>query len=172
MTGNLIIEKNTPVVLLRDTTNGSDAMLYNADDYLYMQSRNVAGSDSNKRALMLANSDGRGLKEAIRLFDFVNGTVAAYTILHTGNKPSGSYTGNGDATERVIETGGIGRWLAIVNNSTGGWALVNTWGGVVAESGSLRAFNRSEAYYDGALYLKTDNSSLNGSGKNVFYQVL
>ena len=105
MTGNLTIEKSSPFVNLKDAAQGSDAMLLNSGDYLYMQVRNVSGSDTNKRQLLLANSDVKTIDQALQMVDYVDSSPTLYPILHSGNistyaAPAGK--GYGDTMEEVV----------------------------------------------------------------------
>ena len=92
-------------------------------------------------------------------------------ILHTGNKPSGSYTGNGDATKRTIETGGIGSVIAIYSNL--GKAFVCWAGGICASGTTVSNHTTTEVQFSsGVLTIASTNQSLNQSGVTYTYQVL
>lgn len=94
-----------------------------------------------------------------------------YTILHTGNKPSGSYTGNGDATARTIETGGIGNVVEI--HSQNGTAIVTHSGAITLQSGLINGIAYSGAHCDGGVITIADTSAfLNASGVTYRYQIL
>ena len=56
------------------------------------------------------------------VFTMADGTIKQ--LLHTGNKPSGSYTGNGDATERIINIGGIGSAVILYSSLKRRMAIV------------------------------------------------
>lgn len=94
-------------------------------------------------------------------------------ILHTGNKPTGTYTGNGDAIERTINTGGIGS-ACIING--GGWfAVVGTYGGVYVNGvqGTVHAIKHAELKFsNGILTIATTNPCVNASTEIYTYQVL
>ena len=95
------------------------------------------------------------------------------TVLHTGNKPSGSYTGNGAAASRVIDTGGIGNVIFIRGGALGG--IITTNGGIAwdASSGNTKTFSASEAkFISGVITLATDSFYLNSSSITYYYQVL
>lgn len=95
----------------------------------------------------------------------------AQTILHTGNKPSGFYTGNGDATARTIETGGIGS--AILIRSTNGSAFVVNGAGWSISNGQIAIVVYATANFNnGVLTLATNHAALNASGVTYYYQVL
>lgn len=94
-----------------------------------------------------------------------------YTILHTGNKPSGSYTGNGDATKRTIDTGGLGSVCEI--DSLKGKALVTYYGAIAARGDTI--FNvdaNSVNFRNGVLSVLTTDETFNASGTTYYYNVL
>lgn len=95
-------------------------------------------------------------------------------LLHTGNKPSGTYTGNGDATQRNVEIGGIGELLYVTpKGSTWLFAIVTRRGYIAAidENALVRG---TDAYLnsDLSLRLMTTSSVLNASGQIYEYQRL
>lgn len=95
------------------------------------------------------------------------------TLLHTGNKPTGTYTGNGDATERTIATNGIGDVVMVFNN-TKGFAIITKSGAVCIDtSGNVSVLATTEAKFNGGIItLATTNAVLNALGTNHNYQVL
>lgn len=94
-------------------------------------------------------------------------------LLHTGNKPTGIYTGNGDATARTINTGGVGSTIAIYSASGGIMAIVTAGGSISSSAASMTGISGSEAkFVDGVLTLATTNSRLNANGITYTYQVL
>jgi len=92
-------------------------------------------------------------------------------VLHTGNKPSGTYTGNGDATERRIKVGGIGKVVYVFN--TRGLAIVTTGGTAVFPNGGEFTWISATTLDSSTMeiVLKTDNANLNGSNLAFNYQV-
>lgn len=90
-----------------------------------------------------------------------------YDILHTGNKPKGTYTGNGSTTSRTISSGGIGDVVMIF--STKGFAIICYWG-IMTTNTSISA--DSASFRNGVITIATDNELLNASGKEYKYQVL
>ena len=95
-----------------------------------------------------------------------------YKIFGEHNKPSGSYTGNGDATERIIDTGGIGNFIAI--NSGYGFAVLGMNGGIFSMngSGSGRYVSSEAKFLNGKLYIRTSHGAINTNGSSLDYQVL
>jgi hypothetical protein len=90
-------------------------------------------------------------------------------LLHSGNKPTGTYTGT--ATERSIPTGGIDH--AIIIRTNGSFSIVSPQGAIIASSSGVTYVDGSTATFaNGVLILKTDNASLNANGVSYSYQVL
>ena len=102
---------------------------------------------------------------------FVDNDGSPKTLLHRGNKPSGSYTGNGDATSRTINTSGIGSVVQIWGNGTS--VLITEDGGRKKSSTTLSGLSYYECTFkSGVLTLATTDTSLNASGVTYYYQVL
>lgn len=177
MTGNLVIEKNTPITRWRDIANNNEVTIYAANHRAYLQSQNVIGNDKNRRYLQLLDSEANSnISGALLLIDVVDGnTKPAYNILHTGNKPSGSYTGNGDAASRTITTGGIGRVVEVFRN---GYAAILFQGGAIilqysGNTASVSAIPSASVWTsEGSFAMKTTHAALNENGVTYYYQVL
>ena len=97
-----------------------------------------------------------------------------YELLHTGNKPTGTYTGNGDATQRTINVGvGVGvpallivAWERIV--------IAYIYGAVGFNVGTKTTeyFTYDKVKYDhttGILTLATDSDMVNLSNETFTY---
>lgn len=98
---------------------------------------------------------------------WVKAEVGTYNILHTGNKPSGSYTGNGSATERSIAmVGAIGHAVLVWSNN--GAIIITRVGGF-----GTKVLDYGACHFEGD-YTKiaTTDSLLNASGDTYHYQVL
>ena len=89
-------------------------------------------------------------------------------LLHTGNKPTGSYTGNGDATKRTINTGGVGN-VAMIYRS--GEMYIVTASGVLKVNSSGISFGTTASFVGGTLKISSA-SEMNVSGVTYTYQVL
>ena len=98
-----------------------------------------------------------------------------YKIFHEGNKPTGSYTGNGSAEQRVINTGGIG-WAVVIWGTTALSGVSSTFvnqGGYGHRAGTTFAYtNTVVGFYNGDIILSTDDINLNEAGTTYYYQVL
>lgn len=100
-----------------------------------------------------------------------NGVYNNSTILHTGNKPSGNYTGNGSTSRDPINIGGLGD--AIFIRSSQGMAIVSSIGAITMTlDGTITGVPSSEAKFDGVLTLNCARLPLNTNGIYYFYQVL
>ena len=107
---------------------------------------------------------------------YIDGATSSLRyLLHEGNKPSGSYTGNGDATERIINTGGIGRAILIYGaGATDNYFAIVTYHGAIVKYGTtITALPSGEIVFsEGVLYIRTTNVSLNNNYATYNYQVL
>lgn len=110
------------------------------------------------------------LSEAVQLWRVTAGVEKHYNLLHTGNKPSGSYTGNGSAAARTIDTGGIGQAMLIRSDSYGN-VIASAYSSKLGEN--PKNFTTLEvSYSNGKLYLATNHDAVNRSGVTYYYQVL
>lgn len=130
-----------------------------------------AKDTTNRRLLTVVNSAASSLKESLKLQEKINGKDTEYFVHGTHNKPRGSYTGNGSATERVIKTGGIGNSV-IIYCSNGSVVELGVYGGwAKLPSGTLTAITRSNAYYSsGEIHLTTTLECLNENGETFIYE--
>lgn len=101
------------------------------------------------------------------------GATEAKTVFHTGNKPTGTYTGNGDATERIINIGSGNICYIREANAANNDAIVTRYGAYVRHGNTLSALTRpTVTFYNGILTLKTADLSLNNDGWTYEYEVL
>lgn len=130
------------------------------------------GDVTKQRQLVVCNSNNiPDFRNSLRYVDIETGNND--TILHTGNKPSGSYTGNGDAAERVIDTGGIGNYLMLSNSVT--TSIVGPDGALSfnASTGTITTHGPSEArFLSGVLTMRSAHADLNYLSYGYYYQVL
>lgn len=114
-----------------------------------------------------AQDDGNNL----RIYPDGKVTIKGGEALHTGNKPSGTYTGNGSAVARTIQTGGLGNVVEI--HSSNGSAIINPVNGLCYSSAGVSVVAPTESQFvDGVLTLATTNEKLNANGVTYHYQVL
>lgn len=101
-----------------------------------------------------------------------SGNIGEQTILHTGNKPTGTYTGNGDATERIIATGGIGSALLVTG---GGYSSIVTENGAFSLDGNSTIIGVSSGnvrFKNCSYSIVTTSPRFNTSGTTYTWQVL
>lgn len=93
-------------------------------------------------------------------------------LLHTGNKPSGTYTGNGDATSRTIATGGIGKCLYIQGNDS--MCFVGAYGGIMMDlaSDGVKRLHYNEIHFENGVLTITTALKPNLSADDYYYEVL
>lgn len=169
MTGDLKISKTSPRVFLLDSATTTDVRLTNILKAFVAQVK-AAEDESVYRQLRLYDTTGvASLANALQLLSNESGSLKAYNVLSTASKPIGSYTGNGDATSRTIDTGGIGYVLFVW--STKGWAIVAqnaaiTFSATGAVAVGIATFNA------GTLTVSTVSDMLNANGVTYHYQCL
>lgn len=148
----------------------------------------MTSDDRNNRVSLFANTltgnaatlhgivirpETENLADAIALRRGVDGSTNYYNILHTGNKPTGTYTGNGSATERNINIGGIGGIVYLYNRGTGEGALAYGNGVLVFRGSEVTHLTSSTGYFwEGTLKIKSSNGTINGSGNTIDYWLL
>lgn len=140
-------------------TGGTTLLLVGTDnDNIYSQYRGKSGvlgylGFAGKDNLILIGSDGSTLRK----------------LLHTGNKPTGTYTGNGDATERTINIGGIGEYVAIRKQSSKGVVIVSRGGYFGTDGTSFITGTDVVVNASGNLIVATTNAVFNENGKTYEY---
>ena len=161
MTGPLKISQNGITTYLQAANYGMALQAYKDGEYA-----------TDIRWLVIAHSDQRpDVNEALRFNYSKDGAGNSYTILHTGNKPSGSYTGNGSAAAREIDTKGIGHALMVFSGN--GSAVVLPSGAIIIANGTVSGLGWNEAHFQaGVLTMGTTNAVLNANNENCVYQVL
>lgn len=95
-----------------------------------------------------------------------------YTLLHTGNKPNGSYIGTG--VDNTVATGGVGQALIIryTYNSNDIMAIVTRGGAIYKNGTTVQGINGSTVtFLNGTLGL-IGNNVLNQSGIAYYYTVI
>ena len=145
----------------RIQVNDNALWIYNAS--------NSVDSTEKRRGFGIYNRNYSADKAtAFRFFD----GSAPYYAHGEHNKTTGEYTGNGSSATRVINTGGIGKVLAMYGAK--GVVIVTPSGGFYGTGGSGFAhFAHSVAMYeDGVLTLNTANSVLNANGVNYNYKCI
>ena len=89
------------------------------------------------------------------------------------DKPTGTYTGNGSATERTIAVGGIGNCLLVRRISSEDFAIVTESGYIGKKGGTVVC--GADAYYSRGgqhLYMATISELFNANGGSYYYELL
>lgn len=175
MTGNIIFEKSNPMMVMRNTTgDGAAIQTFSNKAAIFAFNDATATTTADYRRFDLCNNAAQAdFSKALVLRDVTSGKATEFNILHTGNKPSGSYTGNGSATSRTINVGGIGNTLIIytLNNIV----LVSKYNaiGFNVNMQTMTYYTNSELHFDGGiLTIASDKSYVNSNGATYYYRVL
>lgn len=150
LSGGTITGGYTPLTIKNGKTNGS-----------------AIGFEGIDGALGYLGVGGTGFP----MFMLPDGTTQR-ELLHTGNKPTGTYTGNGSATERTINTGGIGNAVLIYagNNL---FSIVSTNGAISLGNTTIVGYLNTEVkFVNGVLTIASTSSAFNLSNITYYYQVL
>lgn len=108
--------------------------------------------------------------------DTTNGKNGRFDILHTGNKPSGSYVGTGEA--RTIDIGGFGNallvWNEVMAAGTGKTTPNYTIVFPIGAKGATSSFSSDEVKFESGklTFALNPGSSCNAKGATYYYQVL
>lgn len=152
---------------------GGYATVEGTSTYALLSSFSNLTDYSIRRNLVLRNSThaSGAIGTCFEIHDYTSEGTKGYTVLHTGNKPTGSYTGNGSATERTINTGGIGRTIVITSRY--GTTIVSSASVIYGSGEACFAYGGNVANFNnGVLKMSTTNQALNASGETYHYQVL
>lgn len=93
-------------------------------------------------------------------------------LYHTGNKPRGTYTGNGDTTKaREFNLGGVGDMLLIYGPN--GSAIVTPRNAFICNSNGVTGTTTGHVYFRGGVFhLGKAHDNLNVTGDTYYYQVI
>ena len=172
----------------------------NAVDYLPLTGGTLSGSLTAKSFIMASFSNPIEIGQYIdfhninssgdynlRLHTSSNGPGNLYLqipdiggrILYSShNKPSGTYTGTGSATEFTINVGSIGGYelMVIYSSVSGGYVtiIVGVRGALAwHSSGEIKIYTQNEIqFYNAVLKIASDSSWFNSLGQGYRYTVL
>lgn len=169
VTGNIEIERNTyPTVTMYNTTTERYSRVQSGDGSTATLANRA---DSSNETLLWLYPETADLITLLKLGVRKSGVLTSYNVLHTGNKPIGSYTGNGDATARNIDIGGVGSALLVW--SINAVALITAGGAMCQYSTTLSALPAASVKFDaGVLSIVCSDTKVNESGTTYYYQVL
>lgn len=165
--GNIAVQNTAPQVELWDPEADARSRFYKdataSNDY----GTCVSDIDKNGGIAML---NVRSTADLVNKLSMYVGSTR-YAIYGAHTKPWGSYTGNGSATVRQVNTTGNG--YACIVHSTSGTCIVMARGAIRVGGGVFSWLPSGQAYFkNGILYIATTDSALNTSGTSYSYEVL
>lgn len=172
----LPLDGSVPMSGMLDTTsvalNGKQGHVFSNINTISVKGKKSATDEINYRELqLLTQTYEPNNANMFRITESVDGIPKSYKIFGEHNKPSGSYTGNGSATTREINIGGIGGELLITTNY-GDTAKVTKNGAIINKAGTLSAVASGKAkFVDGKLTLATTETALNENTRVYTYEV-
>lgn len=174
LTGDLRMKKSTPQIVL---TNAANNRYYNvflgSDGILYFRN---AVDNNNRTAFFLQPETIEDFAKVFRLQKVIDGQASYYNIFGEHNKPSGSYTGNGDSTERVINLGiNVGDSEVLVLHSIHGSVIVTRASALALNGSTSTSMPYSKVHLENeknGLVINSTDTALNQNGTTYYYRVL
>ena len=100
---------------------------------------------------------------------FVGSSDTSKLLFSEVNKPTGTYTGNGSAESRTVQTNGVGKFVYI--QSSQGVAILTGTTGVCWDTSGVRSIPYAEGHFaDGIITIASDDPVLNMNGVAYGYQ--
>ena len=157
---------------LKQTDNNTKLVLQNAGTVADFTLHETIDGADDYRGLRLCSAQHDDLANALVLRSAVNGTEKQLVVFGQHNKPNGSYIGNGSATERQINIGGLGEILCIRYGSFIGFVTQSgMW--YIANDGTSGYFDTSVvSFVNGVLTIVSNHKYLNASGFTYSFCVL
>lgn len=170
--GRLTIQSSSPEYELWDPEADARSRFYKDASASNDYGTCVADVDKNGDIDMLNVRRSAALLDKLSLYvENANGGSTRYAIYGAHTKPWGSYTGNGVATVRQVNTAGNG--YACIVHSANGTCVVMARGTMRIGGGTFSWLPSGQAYFkNGILYIATVDSALNASGTSYSYEVL
>lgn len=155
--GNIDQIVSTATILQHKLKNASR----NIDIVLYQNGDFAQYDNTNGKRIYSSYANGTNV---------FNGT-ASENIKYT-DKPTGTYTGNGDATQRTVSIGGVGETLRIVNSALGIAFVTNDGAHCITKDGFLIIPPSECKFANGTLTMATTSSVVNANGYGFSYDLL
>ena len=156
---------------------GGALQVRNVDNGYGTFSKNNSAAEDYGTQIMDIASDGKTAKvnvsAKLNLMTFVDNAGNIRDVFHEGNKPFGSYVGNGIDNEKNIDTKGIGRLILVYNQNH--FSFVTPEGALVVKlaTGAVSWIDGAKAYFlNGVLSLHTTNAAFNQVDATYHYQVI
>lgn len=160
-------------VITKDSYGAGLTKFFTYNNIGYIQNEDGSGK---RRALQIFPQSKNDLANALKLETNESGSSKLYNIIHTGNKPYGSYTGHGGSPTRTIETGGIGGLIYVYSGAV--FAIIGYRGGIGCrqDTGAIEPIPEGAArFYNGGLRLGNNgagNIYANGETGTYYYWVV
>ena len=144
---------------------------------LVLGNSTLSGNDGNAYGMIRLYNKDSGYTQLTPKADksvALNFPTKDGTLLCDADKPTGTYTGNGDTTARSIDTGGAGNAVIIWTNDDR-MAIITAAGGIGKYSANAELIGLSSglcSFNDGYINLNTDSPYVNSDGSTYKYQVL
>lgn len=165
--GKVTFQGENPEIAFWDPVADSRSRFYKDANASNDYGTCIADIDKNAGIDMLNIRRSAALLDKLSLY--VGGT--RYPIYGAHTKPWGSYTGNGAAAVRQVNTTGNG--YACIVHSASGTCIVMARGAMRVVGGVFSWLPSGQAYFkNGILYIATTDSALNTSGTSYSYEVL
>jgi hypothetical protein len=165
--GNMTIQNTAPQVELFDPEADARSRVYKDASASNDYGTCIADINKNGGTDMLNVRSSANLLDKLSLY----AGNTRYAIYGAHTKPWGSYTGNGSATVRQVNTTGNG--YACIVHSANGTSIVMARGAIRVGGGVFSWLPSGQAYFkNGILYIATTDSALNTSGTSYSYEVL
>lgn len=174
LTGDLRMKKSVPQIVLTNTANNRYYNVFvGGDGIVYF--RNAV--DNNNRTAFFLNPETIGdFAKVFRLQKVIDGQASYYNIFGEHNKPSGSYTGNGSSTERVINLGiNVGDSEVLVLHSIHGSVIVTRANALALNGSTSTSMPYSKVHLENeknGLVINSTDTALNQNGTTYYYRVL
>ena len=156
---------------------GGALQVRNADNGYGSFSKNNSAAEDYGTQMKDIASDGKTAKvnvsAKLNLMTFVDNAGNIRDVFHEGNKPFGSYVGNGIDNEKNIDTKGIGRLILVYNQKH--FSFVTPEGALVVKlaTGAVSWIDGAKAYFlNGVFSLHTTNAAFNEVDATYHYQVI
>lgn len=175
-----LYDKTNNKAIIESTANGTNTFNGTASGNLPMNGGGTVKKEGDTPLVVENTKAGNsytyiGYKNSngINYMGFNNGKPYVYgqgNILHTGNKPTGTYTGNGSATTRTISTNGLGNCVLIFRGAS--CFAILSQAGYIAFNGTSVVCGTDAYFSTGKIYISSTSELFNTSGISYEYQVL
>lgn len=160
-----------------DSLIEGELQLRNANNGYGSFGKNNSDREDYGTQMMDHSVDGRTAKVSVcGAFDtltYTGNDGQVKNIHHEGNKPFGSYTGDGITNTKIVDTKGIGRLILVYNQHY--FSFVTPEGALVIKlnTGAVSWIEGAKVYFlNGKLEMHTTNAAFNEVDTVYYYQVI